>query len=494
MKDLRTRTVQATGWVFGSKVVSQMISFGFGIALARLLVPDDFGLIAMVFVFTNMASLLSDVGLGSALIQKKNASEEHYSSVFWLNICMGCLLALLLFFISGLLSVFYERPEIQDICKALSVSYILGAIGLVQRIRFQKELLFKYNSIADLVAMVVSGAIAITLAAYGFGYWALVVHTLAQQIISTMIIWVVSDWRPKAKINISAIKELFGFSASVLGTRALQYTTNNIDKLLLGKFLGGQIVGLYDKAQSMMLFPLQNVSQVVGGVMFPSLSLIQMDKQRVKNVYLRSIRAIALLTFPMMTGMFVVADSFVLGLLGAKWIEIVPVLQVFCVAGIVTSIVRVTGSLYLSQGAASLQLRVNLFTQPLRIVGVVFGLQWGLMGVAIAFVLTTYINSFITLTIAGRLVNLSVIDFVRTLSPVLVPAIAMAVTIWAIRPVIGIENELVVFIIQIFSGILLYWGFIFIFKLKAYEDVSNVLLGEIRTWKNNGKRTKPSME
>lgn len=478
MKDLRSRTVRAGGWVLGSRVVSQAISLLYGIVLARLLLPDDFGLIAMVMVFTGLAGLLSDVGLGAALIQKQDTEDSHYNSIFWLNILLGSILSASLYFAAPWISVFYGRVEIEPICKALSVVLFLGALTLVPRTLFAKGLLFKYLAITDLTAMLVSGAVAILLAASGFGYWSLVFLILLQQIISIILIWRLSHWRPKPYIKLSAIGDLIGFSSYVFATDFLQYSARNLDKLILGKVFGGDSLGVYDKALSMMLFPLQNISHVVGGVMFPSLSLIQADKERVKRIYLRSTSAIALVTFPMMAGIFVVSDSFVLGVIGPHWVELIPVLKIFCIAGVASSIVTVTGVIYKSQGASALQFRVNLFTQPVRIIGVIAGVPWGLQGVAIGYTASLFFNSAITLTVAGRLINLRLFTLLAALAPILVPSLAMAVMVWAIRPVLDLHNEFLLFMIQVISGAVIYWVFIFSLKLTAYHDIATVLREE----------------
>lgn len=492
MKDLRTRTVKATAWIAGAQIASQIISFGFGIALARLLVPQDFGLIAMVVVFTGLAGLLSDVGLGSALIQKKDTRDEHFSSVFWLNLLLGCGLMCAIFLAAPSLSAFYERPEVEGVTKVLSLGYVIGALALVPRTRLVKELSFKYIAVSDVAAMAVSGLIAVTLAFMGLGYWSLVIHSLLRGLISTALIWVLSGWRPTTKMDRNAIGELLGFSTSVFATRMLQYSVNNLDKLLLGKALGAQTLGLYDKAQSMMLFPLQNVSRVIGKVMFPSLSLIQTDITRVRDIYLRSTRAIALLTFPMMTGMFVVAESFVFGVLGPHWADLIPVLRIFCVAGVVSSIVTVTGSIYLSQGKAALQLRVNLVTKPITILGLVAGLHWGVLGVATGYTLALFINSVITLTVAGRLIDLKLLTVVRSLAPTLLPASVMAILVWMLRPVSGLENELLLFLVQAVAGVIIYGGWVALLKLSAYKDVTAVLGKEFAAWRSDTAQKKPT--
>jgi PST family polysaccharide transporter len=488
MKNLRSRTVSAAGWALGTRITSQVISFAFGIALARLLVPDDFGLFAMIMVFAGISELLSDVGLGSALIQKNDVREEHFSTVFWLNLLLSSLLMVTLYYLSTGISNFYERPEIENIAKVLSLGFPISAMAMVQRTRFVKNLEFKYISLTNLAAMIVSGVVGIAFAANNFGYWSLVAQQLTQRVVATSLIWVISDWRPRSGISICAARELIWFGITVFGTRLLNYTGKSFDKLLIGKILGGHTLGIYEKAYSFMLFPLNNVSHSISQVMFPSLSLIQSDKERVRRVYIRTTRAIAILTFPMMAGMFVVADSFVLGALGSHWKDLIPVLRIFCIAGIATSIGAVTGSLYKSQGAVALQFRVNLLTQSLKIAGVIAGIQWGLIGVATGFTIAALISSQITMTIGGRLVNLRLLTILRTLAPTLLSALIMAILVWTIRPVFGLQNELVLLITQIMTGCLAYIAIMSVMRIKAYQDVREVLKGELARKRKGSKQ------
>lgn len=485
MEDLRAKTIRASGWMLGSRVISQAISFAFGVVLARLLMPDDYGLIAMVVAFSALGGLLSDVGLGSALVQKKNTTEAHFSSVFWLNIIIGCLLGGGFYFASSLLSDFYARPEVENICKVTSIAFVIGSIAMVPRIKFTKELFFKYIAFSDLISMIVSGVIAIAMAANGFGYWSLVALRLSQVTISTAIIYTACGWRPKTWIDWSAIKELYAFGFSVFGTGIIQHIGKSIDKIMLGKFIGGEQLGLYDKAHSMMLFPLQNISHVIGSVMFPALSIIQSDIERVRSIYLRCISAISLITFPVMTGLFVVAEPFVIGVLGSHWSGLVPVLRIFCVAGALQSILTVTGSIYKSQGAVALQFKLNLIMQPLQILGVIAGLPWGIIGVAIGYTVAQFINGVLTLTIAGRLIGLKLGALLSSLLPTLLSSIVMAIFVSAIRPVFEIENDLFLLLVQIMAGVAIYWCIVAMMQLKAYKDITGVIGAEFLSKQKN---------
>lgn len=478
MQDLRSKTVNAIGWVLGSQVIHQIIALGIGIFLARLLGPESFGLLAMVVVLYGFAALLSNSGFSQALIQRSDLREKHCSSVFWVNLSLGCVAGIGLYLSSSWISVFYERAELENIVKVLSICLPLAAMEAVPRALFAKKLQFKHLKLIEMAAMITSGIIAIAFAFNGFGYWSLVIQRLTYQGLSTLLIFTVSHWQPRFIISINALSEIFSFSSSVFATSVLRYCASNLDKLLIGKFLGSIALGLYEKAQSLMFLTVRSVSGMLGGVMFSSLSQIQSDKERVRDIYLRTVRAIALVTYPVLVGLFIVADSFILTIFGIGWIDIIPILQIFCIAGLFISAVSITGSLFLSQGRAGLQLRTSLITIPIRISGIVIGLQWGLAGVAIGFTVSLMIASIITMKIAFRLVDLKLFSLVQHLLSTLAVAIVMGGVIWVIQLLSGLEPGLMLLLIQIVIGAGVYWALLTTFKLEAYTDVCRILRKE----------------
>ncbi len=471
MSEYKGKVLRALSWSAGGKVFSQVISLGFGIALARMLTPDDFGLIAMMMVFTGFAALLTDVGLGSALVQKADVTELHYNTVFWTNLGLGVALTCIILVSSPWIATFYGREELTGLGYILSLQFVLGALALVPRQRLVKSLTFKVITIADFLGMFVAGIAAIVMAKYGYEYWALAWQFVILRVVATLYIWMSARWMPRLSFSKHALAELFGFSFYVFATRMLGYITQQADKLLAGRFLGGNAVGLLDKAQSMMLFPLSNVSHVVGSVMFPALSMIQNDKKRVRAVYMRCTQAIALLTFPMMAGMFAVAENFVLGVLGEQWEELVVILRILCVAGIAISIVTVTGSVYLSQGMAKLQFKVNLLTRPIALTGVVVGLNWGVEGVAIGATAATLINTVITLRVAGGLIDLSLSTLFSSFFKTFCAAVLMCIAIMATESFVSEYPPLVRFFIQVLEGVLVYTFLVVLFRVRALEDV-----------------------
>jgi PST family polysaccharide transporter len=475
MTEFRRTVLRALGWSAGVKFIGQFVSIIFGIILARMLVPDDFGLIAMVMVFAGFAYLLTDVGLGSALVQKQNIESIHYTTVFWTNLSLGAFIALVFYVCAPLLAEFYHREEIELIAQILSIQFIVGALALVPRYVLVKNLDFRVISLADFFGMIVGGAIGIIMAYRGFGLWSLVSQLLANSIFSALVIWINSRWLPELKYSKSALKEMFAFSFFVFATNSVQHSTRQLDKLLSGKFLGGEAAGLLDKAQSMMLFPVRNISHVVGSVMFPALSQIQGDLERTRKVYLMSIRAIAFVTFPMMAGIFSVAESFTLGILGQQWADMIPILRILCFAGVASSIVSVTGAVYLSQGKSKLDFKVNLLTRPIAIIGVSTGIFWGVTGVALGFTLSLWINTLITLSVAGSLIGVNLVRLAALLKTTFLISLIMGWLVLEASMYLSIDSQLNEFLLLTIFGAIVYVVLTLIFNRKDLSMVVSAL-------------------
>lgn len=476
MNSFKARFVNALAWSAGGKLFSQALSIVMGIVLARLLSPEAYGVIAMVLVFTGFAALLADVGLGSALVQRQDLTTIHFNSVYWTNIGLGCFLAATLFFSSGSIASFYGNENVESIVQVLSLSFVIGAIALVHRQILVKSMKFKYLAIADFTGMAAGGGGAIILALNGFGLWSLVFQQIINQLFSYFVVTFVSNFKPKTQFEFHALKELIGFSSFVFFTRMLQHAANQGDKLITGKYLGAHSVGLIDKAQSMMVFPLQNVSHTIAGVMFPALSSLNGDLPKVRKVYLRCIGAISFVTFPMMAGMFAVSDAFILGILGSHWAELVPVFQIFCFAGIINSIATVSGAIYLSQGASKLQFKVNLVTRPLLILCVVAGIPWGVIGVSIGFVTAAWISGVYSMMKAWLLIDLSYKDVFRDVLSSLTLSLLMGMIVYILGGFLrGHFSSVEVFGMQSIAGVIIYASGSIMFRVKALSFLVDAL-------------------
>ena len=409
--NLRKKTIKGLAWSGISQVGRQIIQLVITAILARLLSPNDFGLLGMALVFVNFAYIFNEMGMTGALIQKQDAQEKHYSSVFWLNILSGIVLMLITIISSPFIAKFYNKPELENILKVISLNFVIASFSMVQKTLFTKEMEFKKLAIIELVAVITGGVVGIILAYLGYKVWSLVYQLLTFTFVNMLLLWLVSKWKPKLIFSLSAIKDIFKFSINLTGFNVLNYFARNIDKLLIGKFLGSQALGFYSLAYRLMIYPLRNISWVVSKVMFPAFSKIQNDLQKVRQVYMKMVKAISLITFPMMLGLFAVAPEFVNVVFGPKWQPLVVLIRILCYCGMLQSVGTTVGTILLSQGRADLQFKMQILGTILVTLSIMIGLKWGINGVALFYTLQSIGWVHFTFYVVNRIIKLPYKEF-----------------------------------------------------------------------------------
>ena len=361
------------------------------VILARLLSPEDFGLLGMILVFTGIAKLFSELGFGAALIQKTELEEGHLSSVFWLNIAVGLILTILVYMSAPWVASFYNEPRLILLVRAISISFVIAGFGVVQKAMMTRKMQFKLLAIIQLLSVFITGIITVLMAFSGYGVWSLVVQLISVSFLGVVFLWLLGEWRPKFIFKAAALKDMISFSANLLGAQLLNYGVRNFDYLLIGRYVGSSGLGVYTLAYKFMLLPINQVSRIIGRVMFPALSQIQDDNQRIKRIYLRANRVIGLLTIPLMFGMIVVARPLVLTIVGPNWEAVIPVLQILCLVGIKQPVGSTTGWLYQAKGRTDLMLRWNFISMAITIAAFIIGIRWGIIGVATAYAIRSYL-------------------------------------------------------------------------------------------------------
>ena len=359
--DLREQTITGLGWSGISQILRQFLTIGIGISLARILLPADFGLIALVSVFTRFAGVLGDFGFSSALIQRKKVSEDHFSSVFWCNLLLGVGITIVLILLAPSIAVFFEKPELQSLAILASLNFSLTPLSAVHRARLRRELSFRSLGIIDVAGVIAAGGTGIVMAKLGYGVWSLVAMELAGTMAIVITSFWVTRWIPQCRFKLQALGDLSKFSLNMIGTNIFNYWIRNLDNLLIGKFLGETQLGLYSRAYSLMFMPISQISEVLRNVMFPSLSRVGNEIDRVRAIYLRSTAAIWFISAPAMVGLFAVSPHAIPFLLGDKWLPIIPIFQLLCLLGAAQSVLSTVGWIYLSQGRTDLMFKWSIF-------------------------------------------------------------------------------------------------------------------------------------
>lgn len=477
---LREKIISGIAWNAASRVLNIGLQFVITIFLARLLTPADFGLIGMVVVFTGFAHVLSDPGLAAALIQKRDIQESHLSSVFWLNMLIGVFLSVLFLSFSPLVAVFYHDPRLSTIAAVIASIFFIQSFRVVPHILLVRALEFRKLAVVDTTTTLIAGLAAIALALSGYGVWSLVWQIVVAAFTGMVIVWSVSRWRPRLLFEFHAVRELLQFSMNLFGFNLYHYWVKNIDNLLIGKFIGSAGLGIYSRAYDILLMPVNQISGTVGQVMFPSLSKIRDDKERFKNVYLEAMSGVAFVAFPLMMGLFIVADSFVLALYGEKWSQMIPIVKVFGLLGVIYSVAATAGWIFNSQGRTDWLFLWGLGSGALIMMSIAFGVYLGTpLAVAVSFaVVSGAIHIYPQFTIPGKLINMGLTDVIQSVSGIFFCSCIMTGCVWLLGQILPPSLDHVSrLLLQVPFGMMTYMFLVYVLKIRICVSILSVLKG-----------------
>lgn len=480
--NLSQQTISGLGWTLGTQVLNQGSRFVISVVLARLLVPADFGLLGMVLVFTGFATMFSDCGFGQSLIQRLEIEERHRSSVFWLSVMIGFVLAAITAGSSPLVARLYGDPRLVPVMELIAISFPLASMSVVQRALLSREMRFRTLGLLEVVNTLIIGVAAIALALSGFGVWSLVWQQILYYVVMAVGMWWALGWRPRLILDLRAVKELFGYSANLTGFSVINYWSRNADNMLVGKYLGSAPLGIYSRAYNLMLLPLSQVTWVVAKVMFPALSKLQNDKQRVKNIYLRTVSIIGLITFPLMLGLLAVTDHFVLALYGAPWAELIPVLRIFCILGMTQAVTSTVGLIFQSQGRTDWMFWWGAFSGLLSIVGIIVGVSMrSLTAIAGCLLLVAFLLLIPNFGLAGKLISMTVREVMQSLASVALCAAVMAGAVWLLGSLLPLAwPHWACLLTQVLFGVVIYTLIIHVLRLAPYLELRTMMIQQMR--------------
>lgn len=457
--ELRQQAILGVKWAAlaqGGKLAAQLITTG---VLAHLLAPNAFGVVSMATVVTGFVLLLKDMGTYAAIIQKTELSTDLVSSVYWFNVALGCLITGALYLAAPIVASFYHEPTVAPVLRLLSFSFVLSSVSSIQQALLEKKMAFNQLAKIDLAATIGGSAVGIVAAFRGYGAMSLVYQTLFSTVATTILLWVVSDWKPQFFFSPSRINQLRSYSLPLSGFNILNYFIRNADNLLVGKYLGAAPLGDYSLAYRLLLFPISNVSGVVGRVMFPVYSRLQDDDTAFRRYYLKVAETISFVTFPMMLGFAVVAKPFVSVFAGAQWHDVVPLLWVLAPLGMMQSVGTTVGSIYNAKGRTDTQFKWGLFSSIIILFSFIIGLKWGVIGVATAYALTSTAILYPSFAIPFRFIGLGVKSFLGALWKNFLGAALMAVFVLCIELVLGGRPAYEVLLLSVCGGTLFYIGY-----------------------------------
>lgn len=430
---MRTRVLRGIAWKAGSQMFAQITQIVVAVILARLLTPRDYGLAAMVLVFAALVPIFADLALGSALVQRDRLTEDDRSTVFWLSGATGLGFTLLGIALSWPIAAFYGEPEVQPLFAALSLGFVVRSLGSTQAALLSREMDFRSLELRMIAGTAVGSVVGISLALGGFGAWAIILQQVVAAVVSTVLLWVFTPWRPAARFSMASVRRFAGFSGNVFGTRILFYLNRNADNLLVGRYLGPQSLGAYALAYNVMLLPMSRLGAPVVEVFFPAFSQMQRDFDRLASLWIRVNRMIGALTIPAMLGLIIVAPEFVRVVFGEQWTAAIPVIQLLAWVGLLQSLQSINSSLLMALDRTRTLLRYAVVVLVASLLAFVLGLHWGIVGVAAAYAIaSTFVEPYYTY-LTARALQVQVLSFPRALAGVAQAATGMTLVVLASR-------------------------------------------------------------
>jgi len=460
---LKSKVIRGTKWVAFANVFKQILQVTSLVVFARLLSPDDFGLFALLMVFVSFLVMFTDMGTASALVHIKEPSHKLLSSVFFFNLFIGVSFAILLTLSSEYISLFFNSPKLEPLLQLASINFIIMSLGVVQKVRYEKELDFKYVTIIESISIFIGISGGITLAFLGVGVYSLVFQLLITSTLTVTLLWRVSKWRPLLYFSINDIKSIWRYTANLSIFNLVNYFARNSDNFLIGKFLNSSSLGVYSLAYNIMLYPLQNISRVLLRILFPAFSKIQDNNQKFRDAYLKTIFFISLVSFPIMSGLIATADIFVEVLFGDKWANLAPILMILAPVGVIQSIGTTNGSIYMAKGSTDLLLRVGVWSTIVTVAFFIGGIFYGVEGVALSYLLSNIILFYPVFKISWSQIELTVWEGLSKVLPILIISSIMGLTVWILGEWLEQFNlySIIQLIVMVVSGILIYTALIY---------------------------------
>lgn len=471
---LGKKALSGFSWTLVTNISLKLVSLSVGIVLARILGPEDFGLIAMIMVFFDISQSLVDSGFSQALIREENLSESDKSTAFSLNVMIAILLYVVLWFSAPMIAKFYNNKNLVDLTRFMGVSIIFQSFTLVQRATLTHSLMFKKVTKITVAASVTSGLIGIILAVNGFGVWSLAFKYISLSIFLSVFYYFVNPWVPKMFVRSSSFHKLFGFGSKLLAAGILNKVYQNIYKMIIGKFFAAATLGFYTQAKLYVNQVTQSAVGTLQTVTYPILSKAQKDPVRLKQAYRKIIMASSFVIFPLTIGLAVLAEPLILTLVGEKWMESIPFLQLICVSGALYHLHSINLNVLKVMGRSDLFLKLEVIKKVNITIAIIIGIQFGIWGLLVSSVISSYIALFINMYYTQRFINYSYGEQFRDLLPIVLLSIPMLVIVYVFLSSTNFSNPISLFL-GASLGMLVYLAVSLIFKSTALGYILNIL-------------------
>lgn len=456
-------------WRFLERCGAQGVTFIVSIVLARLLDPTVYGTVALVTIFTTIMQVFVDSGMGNALIQKKDADDLDFSSVFYFNMAMCSVLYLIMFFAAPLIASFYRMPELTAIVRVLSLVVVISGVKNVQQAYVSRHLMFKRFFFSTLGGTIGAAVIGIAMAYLGFGVWALVAQMLFNAAVDTTILWITVKWRPKKMFSFQRLKSLFSYGWKLLVSSLIDTVYNDLRQLIIGKKYSSGDLAYYNQGKKFPQLIVTNINTSIDSVLLPTMSKAQDDMAAVRSMTRRAIKTSTFLMMPAMIGLAVCAEPLVRLILTEKWLPCVLFLRIFCITYAFYPIHTANLNAIKAMGRSDLFLKLEIIKKTVGIIAILITMWISVQAMAYSFLVTTILNQIINSWPNKKLLNYSYLEQIKDMMPQILLSLGMGAAIYAVS-FLHLSASLTL-LIQIPLGVLVYWSGSKIFHVESYTYI-----------------------
>lgn len=474
---LKKQATSGLVWTFAQQFGNQLITFFVSLVLARILLPEEFGLIGMILIFYTIGRSLMQSGLNQSLIRSQELDQEDYSTVFFFNLGASILIYILVFFLAPLIADFYDQPVLTPIVRLYCTIFIIDAFTSVQQARLDKKMDFKTQTIIAIPSTIAGGIVGVSMAYMGYGVWSLVWSAIVTSFIGSVQFWIYSKWSPSLVFSRKKFKTHFNFGYKLSVSGILDKIFSNIYIILIGRYFSAAQVGFYTRAETMNQLPVNNITVALAKVTFPLFTSIQNDNIRLKSVYKQLMQMVVYVIAPLLIALAVLAEPTFRFLFTAKWLPAVPYFQILCVTGILYPIHMYNINVLKVKGRSDLVLKLEVVKKIFIIIVVAIAIRFGIFGLLYGQVFLSLVFFFINAFYTGKFINYSTWEQTKDVVPIIFLASICGFVVWFVdKHFLEAQPDILRITIGVALGFLLYGGISFTLKVDSFFNLKNIIM------------------
>lgn len=472
-KSLKEKIINGLVWKFGERIIAQGVSFIISLVLARLLLPDQYGVVSLILVFINIANVFVSDGLGAALVQKKESSQKDFSTMFFCSLILSIVLYAFIFVFAPIIAAFYQKPEIVIIIRVMALQLPLSAVKTIQHAYVSKKMLFKKFFFSTLGGTLVSGVIGIIMALNGAGVWALVEQYLVNSLIDMLVLFATVGWRPSLDFDINSAKAMFSYSSKLLAASLINTIYNESRNLVIGKRYTESDLAYNSKGSQFPALLINNINTSISSVLFPAMSQVHDDNNRVKEMTRMSMQISSYIIFPIMIGLSVVGQPLIRVLLTEKWLPCVPFLQIYCIYWMFQPCLTANNEALKAVGRTDICLKLEIIKKVIGFSLIIITMRISVMALALSNVVFAFISTVLNMIPNKKILDYGVIEQFLDLSPAFLISLCMGIAVYAVKFLL--LNDYITIFLQILVGVIVYIGLSVVVKPNPYRYLLRLL-------------------